>query len=204
MNCPFTGRKCKCNIKDRLRLLFTTHAVYTKFFINSCLNNTTMSSTIYPDSPDIEVITNILIQNQKDIGEYISSLVPKNLEVQKNITDLLTSHILVAAAGVKAIKTQTGIEDAVKNIFENSDKVAEYLSSLIKVPLKDMFRQHNQYVIDITTLAYSGKYQEEYDTYNLYFNHMMKFSDTMSNSLTRFNWNFIILIIVALLLFKIL
>lgn len=160
-----------------LRLLFTTHAVYTKFFIQSTMN----------DLPDLNVVTEKLLQNQKDIGKYIGGKLNSEQAGEK-ISQLLTQHILSASGAVSAVKTQTGISEAVRKVFQNSREVALYLSSLNpqKLPFDEvlkMFNMHNQYVIDMTTLCYEKKYEQEYDTYDHYYLHMMDFSDTIANAL---------------------
>ncbi len=179
MACPLTSNpKCMCSIKDALRLLFTTHAVYTKFYIESSLNNI----------KDLPIITDKLLKNQKDIGEYIGNKL-KSKDIGTKITDLLTSHILAAAGAIEALKTNSpNLQDAIKKVFENSKEVATYLSGLNpqKYPLDttiEMFNMHNQYVLDIATATFKADYVLEYDIYDKYYTHMMEFSDTISNGL---------------------
>lgn len=167
------------NIKENLRKLFTEHAVYTKFFIESTLQN----------SPDISVITNRLLQNQIDIGNYLKYYVG-SLNGDK-LSDLLKSHILAAASAVNAIKQQneSSIKESITNIFKNSYQVSLFLHSLnpSKIPLDfihKMFDKHNQYVIDMTILHFQSKFDEEIKKYDDYYTHMLMFSDTISDAIS--------------------
>ncbi len=195
MYCPITNEiNCKCSgenigvsalkvdLKAALRKLFTDHAVYTKFFIESNLNN----------SSDLNAITQRLLLNQSDIGDYIGSILGS--ENGNKLTELLKDHIMKAAETVSSLKTNNSdkINDAVKKLFENSEQVANFLNSLNPEKLSlnvvsEQFHHHNQYVIDIATLHYKKQYDNEIKKYDAYYNHMLAFSDMLFNALSQQN-----------------
>jgi hypothetical protein len=194
MNCPVTGEiHCKCEnnknldtfkttitTKETLRKLFTDHAVYTKFYIE-CASS---------DLPDLKVITDRLLDNQKDIGDFIKPIVGN--DNGNLVTKLLKEHILAAAGGVAALKSgnQDNIKNAVSKIFKNSEEVSKAISSLNPSGLPydivhKHFDEHNQYVIDIAKLHLEKKYSEEIKKYDAYYNHMLSFSDMLNNGLSK-------------------
>ena len=163
-------------MKQQLRKLFTEHAVYTKMYITSALHTL----------PDLEVLTNRLLRNQSDIGDFVKPIIGSNNG--NKLTSLLKEHILAAAGAVNAVKTKTGIDEAVKKVFANSEQVSKFLNSLnpSKLPLSEvhqMFDQHNKYVIQMTQLHNSGSYKEEIETYDKYYEHMLMFSDALYEAL---------------------
>lgn len=196
--CPITGEqfcKCKYNIdpaekpslKDTLRKLFTDHANFTHLYIISEVM----------DLPNLNPITERLLQNQDDIGLAIQSVYDK----QKGIilATLLKEHIINASTTVKAAKnlkieinkTRGNIENAknaldmsVKKLFDNSAQVSELLSSLNpeRLPFDVVvshFDEHNQYVIDIAQLYLNENYIEAVKEYDCYYTHMLYFSDML-------------------------
>ncbi len=182
--CPKTGESyCKCDTRQTFRRLFTDHAVYTKFYIESALQ----------DSPDLEAITTRLLANQQDIGNFIGSIL-KNKKVAEVVTKLLQDHILAAAGAVNALKSDNKqqIDDAVKKVFANSIEVSKAISSLnphgLPYPIVlSQFNHHNQYVLDIATLHSQKEYVRELQTFDAYFDHMMHFSDMLNYGLSQNN-----------------
>ena len=169
---------CKCTMKEKMRKLFTDHAFYTKFYIESALS----------DLPDVKVITNRLLQNQVDIGNFVKPVVG-NVNGD-HLASLLKEHILAAAGAVSAVKKEDEkeVKTAVDKVFANSWLVSQLLSSFnpeklpFDVVLK-IFNQHNQYVIDITTLHFNEDFEKEINTVDLYYQHMLMLSDTLHDAL---------------------
>lgn len=199
MLCPITNKQgCKCTQKEILRKLFTEHAVYTKFYIESSLQSL----------PDLDAITVRLLQNQIDIGNYVKPVIgEKNGDM---LSSLLKDHILAAAGAVTAVKggNKTAIDVAVKKVFDNGAQVAKFLSSLNpnKLPYNDMFKMFNmhlQYVLDMTTEHANKEYDKEYKTYDMYYNHMLGFSDTLNNALSveyQIDYTMIVMIVIILII----
>jgi len=181
-------------------MLFTQHAVYTKFYIESALQSL----------PDLTSITTRLYQNQTDIGNYVKPIV--GATNGDTLTTLLKGHISAVAGAVSAIKgkDQTIINAAVNKVFVNSAQVAGFISSLnpSKLPYNTvlkMFNAHNQYVIDMTMAHSQNQYDRELQLFDEYYQHMMMFSDSLSGALIRSNddgcwWSMCVVIVVIILL----
>lgn len=162
----------------QMRKLFTDHAVYTKFFIESKLHSL----------PDIDVITTRLLNNQDDIGNFVGKYVGTTRGMQ--LSTLLRNHILAIADVVDAIKEKNNdkIKSSTIKVFDNSKQVATFLSALnpTKLPLdivSKLFNEHNQFVIDIATLHDQQKYSDEIKMYDIYYEHMLRFSDLLTSSI---------------------
>lgn len=177
MTCKCNCIGCTCTINQLVRKLFTEHAVYTKFFIESALYNL----------PDVDIITKRLLQNQIDIGQSIGKFVG-SLQGDK-LAKLLTDHILLAASAITASKTNDKtLDQKIKELFKNSKQVAKFLSNLNPsiLPFNEilkMFNQHNQYVLDITTLNLQKNFKQEYITYDKYYEHMLMMADLITDAL---------------------
>jgi hypothetical protein len=161
-----------------LRKLFTDHAVYTKFYIESFLSNL----------PDSTFIAKRLMDNQKDIGNAVKPIV--GTSKGDALIALLTEHIQCAAEVLAHLlaKEDAAMKRSIRSLFRNSDDVATFLNSLNprKLPLdvvKREFRMHNQHVLNIATLHAKKEYEKEIAEYDAYFNHMMRFSDMLYDAL---------------------
>jgi hypothetical protein len=178
MECPITGKNvCNCTLKDKLRYLFTDHAVYTKMYIEAELDNL----------PDKNVIAKRLLQNQVDIGNSLNPIIGSSSSHE--ITRLLQEHILSAVGALDSLKyDKPDLEDKIKHVFENSSQVSKALSSLNpeKLPyddVKKMFDEHNKHVLNIATLHKQSRYEDELVEYDKYYKHMMMLSDTLNDAL---------------------
>ena len=165
------------NIKQNLRVLFTTHSVYTKFFIESVIN----------DIEDIGVITTNLLSNQKDIGNYLKQFIGN--ENGNRLIDLLTQHILSICAIIICIKNSNDINSSLEKTNESNKSISLFFSSLklqkklIYNNVLKIFTQHTKYIVEMAKLHFDGKYVEQYKTYDNYYNHMMiMVSDVLSNT----------------------
>lgn len=188
--CPIIGSPiCKCssesetpiislgagaepNIKSLLRKLFTDHAVYTKFYIESVLH----------DLPDSQSISVHLMANQEEIGMNVGYFVGNEKGVK--LSDLLKQHIVAAGTAVVAAKNNKNLTEAKQKLFNNSRDVAKFLSDLnpVKIPfsvMKEQFDQHNNFVLKMVVLHLAKKYSEEIKIYDQYYNHMMMMSDLL-------------------------
>lgn len=198
--CSDTNRTLYCDKKEALRKLFTDHATYTKFYIESSLHSL----------PDLDAITQRLMKNQEDIGGFVKPIV--GTQNGSTLTDLLKQHILMAARAISAVKTGNSkqIDEAVKKVFANSAQVSVFISTLnpAKLPpdaVRQMFDAHNQYVIDMTVSHSQKLYEKEIELFDAYYSHMLMFSDTLYGALSTdieqpsYSWNYIIILLVVLL-----
>ena len=168
----------KCCLRVEFRKLWSEHAIYTKFFVNSVLANI----------PDADLLAARLLENQDDIGNFVKKFV--SVSNGNTLTKLLQQHILAAAAAVKAVKSgnQQVIDDAVRKVFQNSREVSSFISSLnpnklpFKVVLKH-FDEHNQFVIDMTVARNSGNFEKDIKLFDAYYSQILDFSDLLLKGL---------------------
>jgi hypothetical protein len=79
-------------MKEKLRKLFTQHVFYTKLYMESSM----------ADLSDVKVISERLLRNQDDIGNFIKSIV--GVVNGNNLSMLLREHILAASEVINAVK----------------------------------------------------------------------------------------------------
>jgi hypothetical protein len=201
-DCDSTNYKCNSTkydcldscLRTEFRKLWSEHAIYTKFYINSVLGNI----------PDAKLIAARLLRNQVDIGNFTKQFTG---ESKGNIlARLLQQHILAAANAVNAVKSgkhipgcvtwerfirsgkQQAITDAVNKVFQNSRKVSHFISNLnpCKLPFKVVlhhFNQHNQYVIDMSLTRKNGDFEKDIQIFDTYYTQLLDFADLFLNGL---------------------
>lgn len=188
--CGITGEvHCKClyprekishiqvDLKSSLRKLFTDHGVYTAFVLKSIVDG----------GKDTQVFLKRLLGNQKDIGDQIALVAgAKNGAA---VTALLTEHIKLAGDVITAaVKKDPTLTDKINKLFANGDQVAIGLHSLNPTGLpfetiREMFHIHNQFVIDMTINRIQGKYENEQQLYDSYYNEILAMSDSIAHAL---------------------
>lgn len=161
-------------IKETLRKLFTDHDHYTHQYI---------ISEIF-QLPNLSFIVNRLMQNQEDIGLSLKSFI--GTRNSNKLTDLLKEHINCASEVIKAsIINSNTLKRKVNLLFENSSDISELISSfnpeiLLYDDVKKHFDEHNNYVINLTTLYLNNNYSNTIEEYDCYYTHMLFFSDMLS------------------------
>ena len=182
--CPITGEpKCRCDginkpisdpkPKETLRKLFTDHAVYTQRFIDAYLDDSQMT----------QFLQTRLLANQPEIGQYLGQFVGQ--AAGETVGNLLTEHIKLAAKIVAELgenSEDSVIAAAVDELLSNARNVANGIAGLSKGKLNtdqvyNEFAKHNSFVVDLAVLHKKGKYEEEIRTYDVYYTHMLMFSD---------------------------
>jgi hypothetical protein len=164
-------------LKELFRKLFTDHAVYTKFYIESVLNNT----------PDTRAIANRLFKNQTEIGTYVGTIVGQ--EKGTRLAQALKNHIKAVANVVNIAHTGNGnLEGAKAKLFANGEDIAKLLNKLNPRYLqyqvvKIQFGRHNQYVLDMINDHIGKHYDHEIEMFDAYYNHMLMFSDMLYDAL---------------------
>lgn len=167
----------KVDLKSALRKLFTDHAVYTALVMKSTVDG----------GKDTNVLLNRLLSNQKDIGDQLTPII--GVVNGDKITYVLTEHIKRAGDVITAaVKKDPTLDNKIQLLFENSDIVAETLSSLNPelLPFEDvaaMFQEHNQFVIDMTLSRINKEFYKEVKLYDAYYNEILLLSDTLYNAL---------------------
>jgi len=188
MSCQITGEQnCKCLYKPHMktgkkrilsimRKLFTDHAIYTVFVLKSIVDK----------SGGLQVFVDRLLLNQKEIGDELIPYIGQ--ENGHELSDLLTTHINLAAAAIKKIAAKKSSDNEINDLYNQGDSVAEFLTSLNpkKLPYKvteSMFRTHNEFVVDMAFSRTNGDYKEEQILFDGYYNEILEMSDAISEAL---------------------
>lgn len=177
----FTKKDVKqCDeVKEDLRKLFTEHAVYTKFAVNSFFDNST----------DLNVVINRLLKNQEDIGMFLSKMI--GVENGKIVSEKLKEHILLATECLHSLKeSEEKLNESIKNLFKNAEEIGSFLSSLnpkllSKEKAIQEFKTHNQHVLDFAVARFKKEHEKEIQIYDVYYNHMLMLSDVIYNILPK-------------------
>jgi hypothetical protein len=177
MKCQLGNEKCKCTLKERLRKVFTDHVIYTKSYIESYFSE---------DGPETKFILKRLLRNQLDIGKELQPKIGK--DKAQHLTKLLREHIVLAGNVIASVKNHNDLQKPVEAVFENSRKVAEFLTSLNpeRLPFKvthKMFDTHNKQVLILTELHEKGKFEKEVKLFDHYLQHMLQLSDAIAYAL---------------------
>lgn len=170
----------KVDLKMSLRKLFTDHAVYTILVMKALVNKT----------DDVNVLVPRLLNNQKDIGDQVKAVVGDD-NIGSQLTSLLTQHINLAAAVIKAAIAgvpQTTLNNNISELYKNGNEIAAFLSKLnpeklVYEDIQKMFENHNKFVIDMTVARLARNYAEELKLYDAYYNEILEMSDAIANAL---------------------
>ena len=104
----------EADLNNYLRLLWEQHVYWTRL---------TIVSMVF-DLPDVEFVTNRLLQNPEDFGALLSQLYGE--EIANQFTNLFTNHLVIAAeAG-----DNNAAADAEKRWYANADEIAAFLASI--------------------------------------------------------------------------
>ena len=191
-NCKITGDPvCKCkhkagkiivnyeDFKTSMRRVFTDHAVYTSDVIKE---------SVPILQPDADENTNRLLENPADIRFLMEPFLGSVIGQQ--IQDLFTQHLKLAAATLEPARNGRAneLQRAIDELLTQGIKIGQLLGSINpnKLNVNNAiieFETHNQFVVQLVSLRSKDMYQEYIDTYDIYFNHMMQLSDTITNAL---------------------
>jgi len=118
--CDVIFTEAQVNLRDRFRILWEQHDVWTREVING----------IVFELPNLEFTTARLLRNPvdmaKEFGRFYGPLVQSRLE------ELFTEHLVLAAELVVAAKAgdNEAVEDTRRRWYENGDDLARFLSSI--------------------------------------------------------------------------
>ena len=117
---PMGISKSEVYLRNVMRMLWEQHIVWTRMTILS----------IIKDLPDVDFVTKRLLQNPIDFKKVLIPFYGD--EIASQFSDLLTSHLVIAAQLVKAAKAGYNNEVAVaeKKWYENADEIAVFLNRI--------------------------------------------------------------------------
>lgn len=112
--------KANVDLMNTLRTLWEQHDVWTRATITS----------IALDLPDVDLVTNRLLRNPEDFADVLRPYYGD--KAASKFSDLLKSHLVIAAQIVKASKagdTQAA-SNAERDWYANADEIAAFLGSI--------------------------------------------------------------------------
>jgi len=169
------------DLRNAMRKLWTDHTTYTRSYIVSAVAGL----------PDLQVVTQRLLRNQDDIGNAIKPLYGE--DAGKKLAALLRDHILVAADIVKAAKASDAKSvDALQTKWKaNADDIASLLASANpnwkKAQLTDMLHKHLDFVTEQAVARIKMDWAGDIKAYDAGYDHMMMFSDMLSDGIIKQN-----------------
>lgn len=117
---PMVISVAEADLSKYLRMLWEQHVYWTRL---------TILSIIF-DLPDVEVVTNRLLQNPKDFEALLKQLYGD--AAASEFANLFTNHLVIAAELVKVAKAgdNTAAADAEKRWYANADQIAAFLANI--------------------------------------------------------------------------
>ena len=117
---PMKFTKAQIDLSNEIRMLWEQHGVWTRSAVTS----------IALDLPDVDFVVKRLLQNPKDFGQAMRPFYGDKIAAR--FSDLLSSHLTIAAQLVKAAKAgdNKSASDIEKQWYANADEIAELLGSI--------------------------------------------------------------------------
>ena len=146
---------------DGMRRLWVDHVTWTRLFIVSFV----------ADLPDLQPTTDRLLQNQVDIGNAIKPFYGK--AAGRQLTDLLTDHILTAAQVLEAAKNNdsAAFDTAKADWYANAREIARFLHQANPhhwslADMRMMMRDHLDLTLQEASQQLGGDYAASVATYD--------------------------------------
>jgi hypothetical protein len=158
-------------------MLWEQHVVWTRLTILS----------IVFGLPDVDLVTNRLLQNPKDFEALLKPLYGE--EAAAKFADLFTSHLVIAAELVKAAKAgdNTAAADAEKRWYANADEIAAFLASInpywSEESWKKMLYDHLAMTKNEAVYMLTGKYAEGIAIFDQIEQQALGMADMMTNGI---------------------
>ncbi len=176
---PHTPRcSSPCELRSDMRKLWEDHVTWTRVFIISALAGL----------PDRDAATKRLLRNQKDIGDTMASFYGK--KAGDDLTDLLTTHILIAAEIVDSAKAGRDISNAVRRWYDNADQIAAFLHGAnpwnwALADMKKMMRDHLKLTTDELTARLLGNWEADVVAYDKLHEEILMMADDLASGLIK-------------------
>lgn len=188
-NCPsklstsYLGSALLVDMKAALRKMFTDHAVYTSWLVqtSSCTN------IVQGPIKETDAVTTRLLKNPSDISTLLSPIIGK--DKGSELSSLFTEHLTLAASTLSLAIQKKPLGTSLTKFYANGDKLGAFLGTFNTTKLSpkyamSLMKQHNDHVIKLVTLRGEGKYQDYVTEYDEYYKHILTMSDAIYESLT--------------------
>jgi hypothetical protein len=119
-NTPMKYTKAYIDISNKFRMLWEQHGFWTRSAVMS----------LALDLPDVDFVVRRLLQNPKDFAQALKPFYGDKIAAK--FSDLLTSHLTIAAQLVKAAKAgdNAAASEVEKQWYANADEIAAFLGSI--------------------------------------------------------------------------
>lgn len=153
--------------RNEIYRLFSEHAIYTKLYLNSAID----------DSADLAAITARLLQNQASLAAVLRPYL--GTDKTERFDAALKEQLLATAKVVAATKEKNSakLEEATEELFLKGELLAAVIVSFNESVLSGLtLRAQTQYLLDIITLRSENKYEDEIKVYDIYYAAFLKMS----------------------------
>lgn len=171
--------KSELNLMNEIRMLWEQHGAWTRMTIVS----------LVLDSPDVEFVTKRLLRNPKDFQMTLKPFYGD--KIASKFSDLLTSHLTLAAQLVKAAKAGNTklAADIEKQWYANADEIAAFLASInpywSERNWRIMLYKHLKFVKDEAVCMLIKDYAASIDVYDKMEMQILEMADMMANGIIR-------------------
>ena len=169
----------KAELCKTIRMLWEQHGTWTRLAIES----------IVYSLPDADAATNRLLRNPKDFEAVLKPFYGD--QIAAKFSELLTSHLVIAAQLVKAAKAgdTKAAAAAEKAWYANADEIAAFLASInpywSQEVWQNMMHEHLAFVKGEAVDMLNKKYQQSVDTYDNMEQQILKMADYMTEGIYR-------------------
>jgi hypothetical protein len=178
-----TTKSSKSTLRNNMKDLWDDHMVYTRNLIISSISSI----------GDKDRITERLLRNQQEIGNSFIPMYGDQAGIK--ITRLLKEHVNIASEIVEsARKSETNsYQSAVKKIHQNADELSKYLTNLNPYwnsnDLRGMLYKHISYMNGEINARVKKDWLADIEAYDRGHEHMMLFSEMITNGMINQNPN---------------
>jgi hypothetical protein len=168
-------KSCQMLLSNTIRRLWIEHVLWTRFFI---------ISTAF-DLPDLPFVTERLLQNPVDFAQVLRKFYGEQTAAQ--FQQLLTDHLLIAAALVNALKAGDAaqIEEQRNLWYANAEDIAYFLAGINScfwnaLVWKELLFEHLALTEQEAVLVLSGQYEESIRIYDRIQAEALEMADLMT------------------------
>ena len=165
---------------DAMRKLWEDHVTWTRLYIVSAAAGL----------PDTTATAERLLRNQADIGDAIKPFYGE--AAGKRLTELLRSHILIAADLIKAAKAgDTAAADAASARWNaNADEIADFLSAANpdnwpRQTMRAEMRHHLDLTLQEAQARLRGDWAADIAAYDTVHQHILAMADVLSAGIVK-------------------
>lgn len=166
-------------LSDTIRRLWMEHVLWTRFFIVSTAFNL----------PDLEVVTERLLQNPVDFARILKPFYGEKTAMQ--FERLFTDHLLIAAALVNAAKVGNSAQVEIERAkwYQNAQDIAEFLSRInrfwSKAQWTDLLFDHLRMTENEAVFILTGQYEKSIKEYDRIQAEALDMADVMTSGIIR-------------------